>query len=333
MRLRFSATAYLFAIPFAITAQTTTQLIPMPRELHARPDQPLPNGVQVLCNGCDAQDQFAADDLRHTLQARGIPTENPSALRIILQRRPDAATKPEGYTITSAPTSLTLSAPTAEGVFYAAQTASQMIDQAPDGSPVLHAADIRDWPAMKYRGLDDDLSRGPVDTLDFQKKVVRTIAAYKCNLYSPYFENTQQYASNPLFAPPGGSISASDARELVAYARQYHVTVIPEQEAFGHLRHALVYEQYQPLAETPHGAVLAPGQPGSLILISQMFGELAELYPSPFLHIGADETVDLGVGQTKAAVEKGWPRQGLSRLHAADRHHPPPSQPTPPFLG
>ena len=311
MRLRFSATAFLFAIPFAVTAQTTPHLIPMPRELHARPDQPLPNGVQVLCTGCDAQDMFAAGTLRQTLRERGISTDSPSGLRIMLQRRPDAATKAEGYTITSAPGSLTLSAPTAEGVFYAAQTASQMIDQAPDGSHVLHPADIRDWPAMKYRGLDDDLSRGPVDTLDFQKKIVRTIAAYKCNIYSPYFENTQQYASNPLPAPPGGSISASDARELVAYARQYHVTVIPEQEAFGHLRHALVYEQYQPLAETPHGAVLAPGQPGSLILISQMFGELAELYPSPFLHIGADETVDLGVGQTKAAVDK----DGLGKVY------------------
>ena len=157
----------------------------------------------------------------------------------------------------------------------------------------------------------DDLSRGPVDTLEFQKKLVRTLAAYKANLYSPYFENTQQYASNPLPAPPGGSISADDARELVAYAAKYHVMVVPDQEAFGHLRHMLVYEQYQQLAETPHGAVLAPGQAGSLQVINQMFTELAALYPSPFLHIGADETFDLGVGQTKAAVDQ----QGLGPVY------------------
>ena len=59
----------------------------------------------------------------------------------------------------------------------------------------------------------------------------------------------------------------------------------------------------QPLAETPHGAVLAPGQPGSLALIKQEFTELAAEYPGPFLHIGADETVDLGVGQTKPDVD------------------------------
>ena len=186
-----------------------------------------------------------------------------------------------------------------------------MIERSANGSFVLHAAEIRDWPAMQYRGLSDDLSRGPVDTLEFQKKIVRTLAAYKANLYSPYFENTQQYASNPLPAPPGGSISADDARELVAYAAKYHVMIVPDQEAFGHLRHMLVYEQYQPLAETPHGAVLAPGQAGSLQVINQMFTELAALYPSPFLHIGADETFDLGVGQTKPAVDQ----QGLGPVY------------------
>ena len=156
---------------------------------------------------------------------------------------------------------------------------------------------------MKYRGLDDDLSRGPVTTLEFEKKLIRTIAAYKINLYSPYFEHTADYASNPLIAPPGGGISAADAAALVAYAKPYHVTIVPEQEAFGHLHNALLWEQYQPLAETPHGAVLAPGQPGSIALIKQEFTELAAEYPGPFLHIGADETVDLGLGQTKADVD------------------------------
>ena len=66
--------------------------------------------------------------------------------------------------------------------------------------------------------LDDDLSRGPVTTLDFEKKLIRTLAVYKINLYSPYFEHTAAYASNPLIAPPGGCITASDAAALVAYA-------------------------------------------------------------------------------------------------------------------
>jgi len=313
MRFRLLAVAFL-TLPLILIAQTP-QLIPVPREYRAQGDRSLPHGVQVTCNGCDAQDQFAATDLRNTLAERGISTDDSAGLAIRLERKPGAnladAAKPEGYLITSTNNGVTLTGVTAEGVFYAAQTFKQMIEDTGGRNFVLHAADIRDWPAMKYRGLDDDMSRGPIDTLEFQKKVIRTIAAYKCNLYSPYFENTQQYTSNPLPAPPGGSISAADARELVAYARQYHVTVVPEQEAFGHVRHMLIYEQYQQLAETPHGSVLAPGQPGSLTLISQMFGELAQLYPSPFLHVGADETEDLGLGQTKAAVDK----DGLGKVY------------------
>ena len=112
-------------------------------------------------------------------------------------------------------------------------------------TPCSTQRSIRDWPAMKYRGLDDDLSRGPVTTLEFEKKMIRTLAAYKINLYSPYFEHTAEYASNPLIAPPGGGISAADAAALVAYARPYHITIVPEQEAFGHLHNALIWEQYR----------------------------------------------------------------------------------------
>src|ERR1700761_5694396 len=291
------------------SAQPSIKLIPMPREIHATGDQPLPHGVAVFCLApCAVEDRFAADDLTASLQARGIAATQ-DAVPVELARasaHPDVKfteeMKAEGYVITKIGKTLTVIGDTAAGVFYGAQTVKQLIEG--DGArAVLHEANIRDWPAMKYRGLDDDLSRGPVTTLEFQKKLIRTLAAYKVNLYSPYFEHTQQYASNPLMAPPGGSVTADEARELVAYARLYHIDVVPEQEAFGHLHHNLNWEEYQSLAETPHGAVLAPGQPGSLALIKQMFTELAALYPGPFLHIGADETVDLGLGQTKADVD------------------------------
>jgi hypothetical protein len=308
--LLFRCGLLLLVLTPLASAQSSIKLIPMPREVHATADQPLINGVRVVCAApCSEEDRFAADDLSTTLQKRNISSVSASGFTIELTRLANhpvanftTEMKPEGYVITASHNTLTVTAATAEGVFYGAQTVKQLI--AGDGlQAVLHAANIRDWPAMKYRGLDDDLSRGPVPTLDFQKKQIRTIAAYKMNVYSPYFEHTQQYVSNPLMAPPGGSISAADAQALVAYARPYHVTIIPEQEAFGHLHHNLTWEQYSPLAETPHGTVLAPGQAGSIPLIKQMFTELAALYPGPFLHIGADETVDLGTGQTKSDVD------------------------------
>ncbi|MGA1981324.1 MAG: glycoside hydrolase family 20 zincin-like fold domain-containing protein [Acidobacteriaceae bacterium] len=305
-------------------ATAALKLIPIPREVTAGAMQPLAGGVQINCaTPCAPEDTFAIDDLKTWLAAQGVPVNTTSAVNILVARYgtplahsiytdalpqsdPTAEMpeqmKPEGYAIIPDGKGLALTAATDSGIFYALQTVKQLVTGY-SANAVLHQAKIRDWPAMKYRGLDDDLSRGPVTTLEFEKKLIRTIAAYKINLYSPYFEHTAAYASNPLIAPPGGGVSAADAAALVAYAKPYHVTIVPEQEAFGHLHNALIWEQYQPLAETPHGAVLAPGQPGSIALIQQEFAELAAEYPGPFLHIGADETVDLGLGQTKADVD------------------------------
>src|ERR1017187_8137535 len=300
------------------------KLVPIPREVTAGVVQPLAGGVQINCaTPCAAEDTFAIDDFKTWLAAQGVQVSSTSAVNILVARygtplahsiytdalppsdpaaeMPDEM-KPEGYAIIPDGKGLALTAATDSGVFYALQTLKQLVTGY-GANAVLHTAKIRDWPAMKYRGLDDDLSRGPVTSLEFEKKLVRTLAAYKINLYSPYFEHTAAYASNPLIAPPGGGIGAADAAVLVAYAKPYHVTIVPEQEAFGHLHNALVWEQYQPLAETPHGAVLAPGQPGSIALIQQEFTELAAEYPGPFLHIGADETTDLGLGQTKADAD------------------------------
>src|SRR5271170_8013916 len=307
----------VLALATFASAQFSVKLIPIPREVRTAAERPLTHGVNIACAApCSTEDQFAADDLSSALLARNIPVTEADGFPIELTRlsaHPDERftdeMKAEGYMIRSTSTGLTVVGDTAAGLFYGAQTVKQLVEG--DGTrAVLHGANIRDWPAMKYRGLDDDLSRGPITTLEFERHMIRTIAPYKINLYSPYFEHTQQYASNPLMAPPG-SVTAEEAIQLVAYAKLYHITIIPEQEAFGHLHYNLAWEQYQPLAETPHGAVLAPGQPGSIALITQMFNELAALYPGPFLHIGADETVDLGLGQTKADVDS----RGLAAVY------------------
>jgi hypothetical protein len=310
---------------------TGLHLIPMPVSVSNISSQPLAGGVQITCSApCAAEDEFAIADLKTSLARRGVEVNETAAAHVLVTRfgsaiaksiyrdslpadsaervgggpieMPDAM-KAEGYVIIPDGKGLAITAASAEGVFYALQTVKQLVDAGPGRAAVLHTATIRDWPAMKYRGLDDDLSRGPVTTLEFQKKLIRTLAAYKVNLYSPYFEHTAGYVANPLWGPPGGTVTAADAAALVAYAKPYHVMIVPEQEAFGHLHHNLTWEQYQMLAETPHGAVLAPGQAGSLALTTQMLTELAGQYPGPFLHIGADETVDLGLGQTKADVD------------------------------
>lgn len=294
-------------------------LIPQPREFAARGNLSLRSGVRILVPGGNPQDRFAATNLLEGLQARGVRgshsaaavriyllRDNTALARTVLRRAHetlDPAMWPEGYVLVTERHDVFVLAHTASGVFYGAQTVKQLVRTGGVG-PILQGALIRDWPAMRWRGVHDDLSRGPVPTLAFQEQQIRTFAAYKLNVYSPYFENTMQYASNPLPALPGGSMSADDSKKLVTYARRYHVTIIPEQEAIGHLHKVLLWQKYAPLAEIPFGAVLAPGQPGSLQMITEDFDELAGLYPGPFLHIGADETFELGQGQTAEQVEK-----------------------------
>ena len=314
------AAALLLVASFSAAAAqqiSGAQLVPAPREYAGSGVISLDRGATVIGES-DPEVRFAAKDLSDWLQQLGIPpghgrssvsiellrnsTSRAKALLAKAKVRIDPAMHDEGYAIVPAPKGIAVIADTPTGIFYGAQTVKQMI--VGRGSAArLQVAKIRDWPAMRYRGISDDLSRGPLPTLEFQKRQIRTLAAYKLNVYSPYFENTLQYPSNPVPGLSGGSMSPEEARELVAYARSYHITVIPEQEAFGHLHHVLKYEQYAPLAETPMGNVLAPGEPGSLDLIGQWFKDIASIFPGPFLHIGADETADLGKGQTRATVE------------------------------
>ena len=317
--------ALVLALSTFASAQSPLHLIPMPREVSPSADQSLSSGIEIECAAtCNPDDVFALEDFKAFLAARNITVSNAAPVHLLVTRygsplsksiytesvprasaaqaEPTPEIKAEGYAIIPDKKGLALTAFTSSGVFYAIQTVKQLIE-GNGPSAILHTAAIRDWPALQYRGLDDDLSRGPVPTLEFQKKQIRTIAAYKLNIYSPYFEHTMQYLSHPLMGPPGGTFTQAQARELVAYAAKYHVTIIPEQEAFGHLHYLLNWELYAPLAETPHGELLAPGQPGSQKVTQDMFAELAQVYPGPFLHIGADETQDLGRGQTKAQVD------------------------------
>ncbi len=223
----------------------------------------------------------------------------------------DPAMHDEGYAIVPDDQGgLRVIAETPTGFFYGAQTVKQLI-RSSGANTVLLVPTIRDWPAMAHRGLSDDWSRGPLPNMEFVKREIRTLAEYKYNIFSPYFEHTFAYTTTPVAAFPGGAMTPDEAKEMVAYAAKYHITIIPEQEAFGHLHHVLKFEQYSPLGETPHGHVLAPGDAATLPLIAGWFGELAKVFPGPYAHIGADETVELGMGRTRDQVQQ----QGLGKVY------------------
>ena len=308
------------AYAFSVNASAQVSLLPAPREVHLGQKVSLSAKILVLVPGKDAADEFAAQDLDDAIKqitpsepARpGLPyrisllRSDTAAAQVVLSHAGlafDAAMQSEGYILVIENQQASIIGASSGGVFYGVQTLKQLLPLS-GAERTLPTGTIRDWPAMRYRAVEDDLARGPMPTLEFQKHQVRVLASFKANIYSPYFEHTLLYPNQPLAAPPGAAMTPADVKELVAYARQFHVTILPQQEAFGHLHHVLKYELYQDAAETPHGHVLAPAQQASMPLIKDWFTQMAAEFPSPFIHIGADETWELGVGRTQDAVQK-----------------------------
>src|SRR5579863_3975138 len=320
------------AQPKAALTCAELSLVPAPRECSAVMTIDVGEAGLSVAAGSDKEDAFATDDLEQAIGAAGVVVgpgrpvtisllrlDSPAAKELLARHHLafDAAMHDEGYVVApDGAHGLTVVAETAAGLFYGAQTVKQLV-RGVGKNAMLEAPTLRDWPAMAHRGISDDWSRGPLPNMEFLKREIRTLAAYKYNIFSPYFEHTFAYVTSPVAAFPGGAMTADEGRDLVEYAARYHITILPEQESFGHLHHVLKFEEFSPVGETPHGHVLAPaatddwsspgkvaGQAGTLPLIASWFGELAQVFPGPWVHIGADETFELGMGRTRDEVKQ-----------------------------
>jgi len=323
MRLRFALASLVLVCAAGAVAQPSAaptcadlHLVPAVRQCTVVKVIPIGTAGLRILSEKNAEDEFTTKDLELWLGNRGIKHGLEDSTVIRLERvsgeraKELSSTSEEAYGIAPASGGLTVTAATGAGIFYGSQTVKQLV-RGSGKDTVLLVPTIRDWPAMAHRGLSDDWSRGPLPNMEFVKREIRTLAEYKYNIFSPYFEHTFAYASTPVAAFPGGAMTPDEAKEMVACAAKYHITIIPEQEAFGHLHHVLKFEEYSPLGETPHGHVLAPGDPGTLPLIAGWFGELAKVFPGPYAHIGADETAELGLGRTRDEVKQ----QGLGKVY------------------
>ena len=299
------------------------QLIPRPRQIVVKQEVfRLGNNTRIaFADSRSEDDRFAAEDFLNDLQETAnlaikkttsgsrhqilIGNIDLPAMQSALKRfgiSAPANLNAEGYVLAVNTNEVLVAGKTPAGTFYGLQTLKQLV-RGDGAAAFIPAVEIIDWPAMRWRGVSDDISRGPVPTVDYIKRQLRTFAAFKLNMHSFYMEQTFASSSNPLIEPAGGSLAPEEIRELVAYARRYHIELVPEQQTFGHLHKALKFEKYNELAETPYGDVLSPQQEGSYKLIADWYRELNELFPGRFFHIGADETFELGEGQSREAAK------------------------------
>jgi len=311
------------------------KLLPAPKEVRMAPGKlPIKPSTVILIG--NPEDRMAAETLEREIRDRtGMRLSIESATsapktagHISLGRLSDRGLRSylesqgvkigddlgdQGYVVRATDSGVLVAARTAQGVFYGVQTLRQLLrpEGATGKSLAIPALIIRDWPSMEWRGVSDDISRGPIPTLDYLKLQIRTLAEYKINLLGFNMENVFDFKSQALVAPEGAALTQAEIKELADYASKYYITLLPEQQAFGHLHQFLKYEIYSDLAETPHGHVLTPTNPKTYDFIRQVYGEVVPLFPGPFFHIGSDETFELGLGKTKDLAAQ----QGLGRVY------------------
>ena len=294
----------LAAAPRSSSAPATDlRLVPLPRTVTLGDGSfPLRGEVRIAVAAGNAEDAFAAsllaDEIASRTSAKPKVVEGSDGEIVLARDGSLADAGDEGYRIESKPTGVRASARTGAGLYYAVQTLRQMVRQ--DGIP---AATISDRPALRWRGLQDDVSRGPMPTVETLERRIRTAAEFKLNLYVLYFEASFAYRSQPLIAPPGGAITAAELAHLTEYAQKHHVSLMAEQQSFGHLERMLGWETYRGLTEMDGSNTLSPAVEGTYTLLDSLYREIAPLTSAPFLHVGGDEPADLGQGRSRPMVQ------------------------------
>jgi hexosaminidase len=284
-------------------------LVPLPVEAHwGSGSFKIPAALTVSGPGADAVARLIGADVvngdGHVMTVLDSEVPNPEAYRL---------------DINSA--GVRISASSEVGVYYGAQTLRQILEQKSDGS--VAQVEIRDAPRFRYRGLQLDVGRHFFDVA-FVKKYLDVMARYKLNRFHWHLTEDQGWRLEidgyPRLTSVGscrsetivdknfepyvgdgephcGFYTKDDVREVLAYAAERHIEVIPEIEMPGHARAALAaYPEYGctggPYEVSTiwgiHDDVFCPTEE-TFGFLEDILSEVIALFPSKYLHIGADE--------------------------------------------
>lgn len=281
---------------------------------------------------------FLSDRLRTGFGIDLAVSMNPpveSQQLIILQRSDKTDLGPEGYELTVSPAAVSISAPETSGLYYGVQSLFQLLP--PEaygrggmaaGPAVLPCVRIEDKPRFPWRGMLLDCSRHFFPK-EFIKSFIDILALHKMNTFHWHLTDDQGWRleikkfprlteygawrvdredkpwnSRPPQQPGekagyGGFYTRDDVREILAYAKQRRVAVVPEIEMPGHCLSALAsYPQLScsggPFTVPPGGVwpikdVFCAGNEETFDFLEDILGEVVDLFPDEYIHIGGDE--------------------------------------------
>lgn len=185
-----------------------------------------------------------------------------------------------------------IAGPSSAGIYYGVRTVVQLLDTT-QAQPRLPMVTVHDWPALAFRGtLVDAGSEGPMLTMDQVMQQLDLVASFKGNQYFFYSEGNIELRGYPLLNPDA-RFTQAQIGEIVAYARERHIDVIPAVEMYAHLHDLFRIEQYSTLSDFPHGTQFDPTKPEVQHVLADWTSQLTELFPSKFVDIGFDETWSL----------------------------------------
>jgi hypothetical protein len=236
----------------------------------------------------------------------------------------------EGYKINFTKSGIDVKAEDEAGAFYARQTLSQLKAEF-QGVAITPGFEIIDWPDFPNRGVMLDISRDKVPTMETLYSMVDKFASIKINQLQLYTEHTFAYKNHSKVWENASPMTASQIKDLDKYCKSKFIRLIANQNSFGHMNRWLKHDEYKHLAECEDPVnsswgmrsrnILSPAAEGSIKLVQELFAELLPNFSTKIVNVGCDETVELGLGKSKAlSRKKGKGRvylDFLKQIHSA----------------
>ncbi|MBD5255793.1 MAG: family 20 glycosylhydrolase [Barnesiella sp.] len=228
----------------------------------------------------------------------------------------------EAYTMTVGHDLIRIDGASAAGNFYGIQTLRKSVDATRTGEITFPAVEISDAPRFPYRGAHFDTSRHYFPT-DSVKSFIDMLALHNINRFHWHITDDQgwrlEIKKYPLLTevgarrdgtcigkdfessdsiPYGGYYTQDEARDIVKYAADRHITVIPEIDLPGHMLAALTAYPELGCTGGPYAVwqrwgvaddVLCAGNDNTLNFIDDVLAEVVDIFPSEYIHIGGDE--------------------------------------------
>ena len=192
----------------------------------------------------------------------------------------------EAYRLSITKKRIIVEAVTERGVYWAMQTLRQLAEKR-NSKTHIQGAEIIDWPAFRVRGFMQDVGRSYI-SLDELKREIAALAKFKINVFHWHLTENQSWRLESKIFPmlndsanttrmPGKYYTLEEAKELVAFCKAHHMTLIPEIDMPGHS--AAFIRTFRHDMQSPEG----------MKILKLLMDEVCETFDVPYLHIGTDE--------------------------------------------